>query len=244
MPFGNQKIDPKEVVKEAFGMDADEIKAQLAELKSIKETVDGVKTLASAQTGTLTAIQESIAKISTPYSGGGNNNAGGNNGGTGNNDGQRKEPRRWDEDADGAFTDRTAPIIAGVLDTRAMIAKREAIDEINGDPRYKDVPFHTLAKEIEEYTKTATLEQKAQPRYWTNVYKVCLSEKRDEIERDKAAKSGRFYVESASSAIIVNNEDKKKPEDRLTNEQLIAAKKSGLSPADYAKELESMQVWR
>lgn len=238
MPF---KQDPNEIIKDAFGMTAEEIKTILTESKAMKASIEEVKTLSTSTSTVLGELKTSIEglKVSTPYDRRDNNN-------NGDNKDNKPEPARWDVDADAAFKDRLTeankPIIGLLLDTRAMNAKREAMDAINADN--PDLPWNIMAKEIEEKSKNDSLEYKANPQYWKNVYYVCVGEKRPEIERDKQAKKGRFFTETASSSIVVDTDDNKKPEDKLSPQQLAAAAKSGLSPAEYAKELESITVWR
>ena len=237
MPFGRKEIDVDEISQAMFGMSAEDVKARLAKIDSVESTVNEVKTLSSAQNGTLTEINEKIGKLSTPYSSGGDRSTPSNGGVVAD----KVEPRRWDEDADGAFADRSQPIVNALLDTKGMIARREAIDAINADN--PDIPWSKLAKEIDEKAKGSSLQSMANPEFWKNVYYVCVGEKRREIDRDKAAKSGRFFTESGSSSIVVDQEDNGKPEDKLTSDQLNAARKSGLTPAQFAQELNSMTRW-
>jgi hypothetical protein len=244
MAFGKvTKEDIEGVVQELFGMPAADVKAKLSKIETVESTLNDVRGLAAGQGSVLEEIKTNISAMRTPYNSGGNppppDNSG--TGGTTPN-----YTTRWDEDADKAFLERAQTVIApALLDTRAMLAKREAMEYINAEAgRLKDkgVNWTMLEKEIEEKSKDSPLASKAVPQFWKNVYYACLGEKYPEIERDRASKSGRFYTESASSSIIVDPGDNLKPEDKLTQDQLVAARKSGLSPAEFAKELAGMTI--
>lgn len=235
MAFGKvTKEDVEAVVKEMYGMTADEFKAKLAKIDAMEGTVNSVKDLSTAQSGTLEEIKTSLKTISTPYSKPPE--------GTGGDGNPPKERPNWGEDADAAYADRSQPLVNAILDTKAMIARREAMDAIN--LKNPDIPWAMVADEINEKAKGSSLQQMANPAFWQNVYNVVIGENRQNIERDRNQKNGKFYTEIASSSIVVAPDDNKKPEDKLNETQVNAARKAGISPAEYAKQLDGMQVWR
>jgi hypothetical protein len=146
-------------------------------------------------------------------------------------DNQGPKLREWSEDADGAFQDRAAPIVGTVLETRAMIAKRNVMDNINA--QYHD--WHLFNDEIEEISKGSPLQSKVQEEFWRNCYFAVKGKHHDDIIRDQNQKSGKFWLEPASSAVMMRDEpEKKDPVDMLTAEEKKIAEGLGVPLKDYA----------
>lgn len=219
--------------EEILGMSQEEFKAKLAKIEQFESKFGEITELITKQNEGITALGESVKsiKVTSPY-------AEQNRQTDPNNDPNKKpQLRAWDEDADGAFADRTAPLINLTLDTRGAVARRSVQDEMQS--KYSD--WHLFAQEIDELAKNEPLSAKAQEGFWRNVYYVVKGKHAEEIAQDQINKTGKFYTESANS-ITVKKEEQKSPEDSLTDEQKKYAAKMGVSLTDYAKYANEQRV--
>ena len=221
-----------EISMEIFGESAAKVKERLVKLEGIETTVAAVKDLATTQAGGIDELKNMVKemKVTSPYSSQQQQQ---------DIQQDKQEKPDWSVDADAAFRDRSAPLIGGILETRALIAKRNVIDEIQA--KHPDKPWGLFADEINAVLKNLSAADLAQEQCYRNVYYKVVGENMDNIMRDRAAKSGKFFTETGGASTIMHQDDKK-PEDKLTPEQVDMAKKFGISPEVYAKELATMKV--
>jgi len=226
-----QEIDIDEFFKTTFGGTPEEVKAKLDKIDSVETTVTAIKTAAEEQKNGINEIKTIVSAYATkePPK---NNNGGGDASGGGDT---KVETIDWSEDADGAFNQRVTPLVVGTLETRALISKRMAIDEIN--KKHPDVPFDLLADDINAIADKSRLADRAQEQFWKNIYYKVKGEKQDEILRDRAQRSGKFFVETGSS-VRVETDIKKEPV--LSDEQKKIAKGLGISEKVYAENAVNM----
>jgi hypothetical protein len=78
----------------------------------------------------------------------------------------------------------------------------------------------------------------------TSVHDKVIGAHFEDIQRDTARKEGKFSLVhgGGSNRIPDNNGPEKKPEDSLTEQELIMAKKFDMTPAEYAASKESTNV--
>lgn len=224
----NNKVDKDELAKEMFGEDAATVKARLDKLNIIETSLTEAAKKQEAQSILITQMAETIKnlKVSSPYDA------------PPKKEDENKGPQYkadWGEDADAAFTERfatnTAPLIGTILDTRGEMVKREVMEVL--DKQYHD--WFMFADEISEYAKAARPEQKVNAEFWKNCYFVCKGKHAEEIERDKNQKSGKFYLESASSTVTVRGDENKDPVALLTDKDKAVAEGLGVPLEVYAK---------
>lgn len=229
-PFS--KPDPKEIIKEAFGEDAEEIKAKLAKLEAIEQGIGSVKDAQATQLTGLQEVRELIQRISE-------NTDRRTQSEVQNPNNPNNELPKWDEDAEGAFKARISPLVMAQLETQASIAKRNVMDEIGR----KHNDWFMFAEEIEKLVEKEPLQARAREQFWRNAYKVVKGDHMDDIIRDTNAKSGKFFNERSTSVVIIKEEEKK-PEDSLTDDEKRVAASMGLDPAKYAEQKVKMNIWR
>jgi hypothetical protein len=227
---------PDEVAKELFGMDAATAKAKLEKLDSMevffaenKRTLETQNTLIQELSNSLKATN---ARVQSPYE----SNAA---------QPQQSHPTQpqltdWSEDADKAFQERSAPLVGTVLDTRALIAKRNVMDNLNA--QYHD--WHLFNDEIDEISKNSPLQSKVMEEFWRNCYFAVKGRHHDDIIRDQNQKSGKFWIEPASSAVMMRDETPKNPEDSLTAEDKKIAEGLGVPLKNYAENKDKFRLIR
>jgi hypothetical protein len=222
-----------EISMEIFGEPAAKVKERLAKLEGIESSVAAVKDLATTQAGGIDELKNMVRemKVTSPYSSQQQQQQQEQN--------NQQESTDWSVDADKAFRERSAPLVGGILETRALIAKRNVMDEINS--KHPDKQWGLFADEINNVLKNLSPADLAQEQCYRNVYYKVVGENMDNILRDRAAKTGKFFTETGGASSIMH-EDEKKPEDKLTPEQVDMAKKFGITPEIYAKELATMKV--
>lgn len=232
MPSPFSKQDPKEIIKEAFGEDAEAIAAKLAKLEAIEQ---GLGTLKDAQSTQLTGIQEIRELIQRIQ----DNQPSTRQSDVQNPNNPPTELPKWDEDAEGAFKARISPLVVSQLETQGSIAKRNVMDEI----ARKHNDWHVFAEEIEKLVEKEPIQARAREQFWRNAYKIVKGDHMEDIIRDTNARSGKFFNERATPVVVTKEEDKK-PEDSLTDEEKRVAASMGLDAAKYAEQKSKMNIWR
>lgn len=225
------KPTPDEMAKEIFGEDAAAVKAKLDKLKNIEETLTRTSETITKQNELIEGLSTSLKniKISSPY------------------DTRDTKPTPtdqapqltdWSDDADKAFAERTAPILATTMGTQASLARREAREDL-------DSMFHDWAlfsDEIDELTKASGLQQKTFKEFWRNAYFIVKGKHHDEIIRDNNKKEGKFYLEPAGSSVVIRGDENAKPEEKLSDAEKQVAKNLGVPLDIYAKNKENMRI--
>ena len=248
MAWGEKDKDRKgKTTEELFGMSEEELKAQILGTKELPAKLEALQTETNTKFTDLTTKMDNL--ISTVGKAletrtGSESNSEMNEGDEGR---KRTGLRRWDEDADGAFLDRTKPLAGLALSAKADIVKDQVLRRLSyhttmKDGREVDGPLH---KEIEEELAKQPLEARINPEFVKNCYNVVVGRHADEIQNDAIKGSGKFFVESvgSSSGAGSHGEDnsKKKPEDRLSAKELDYAKKLRITPEQYLAQKEKLE---
>jgi len=231
MPW--KEKSPDELSQELFGTDAATAKARLSKfddlekmLKENKETVTRQNELIQNLTESLNAMKtrsEPVQSVSTPENP------------------RQPELTEWGIDADKAFQERIAPLVGTTLDTRAMIAKRNVMDNLSA--QYHD--WHLFNDEIDEISKSSPLQSKVLEDFWRNCYFAVKGKHHDDIIRDQNQKSGKFWIEPAGNAVMMRNEpEKKDPVESLTAEQKRIAEGLGVPLKTYAENVNKFEIRR
>lgn len=213
------KVDPKELI----GMTPEELKEMRDKVTSYEAKFGELADLIKTQNTGITELSESVKaiKVTSPYSEPVDHNK--------NNSNELRKLTEWGDDADKAFGERITPLANLTLDTRGALARRSIQDEVKDN----DNDWHLFAAEIDDLAKNESPQSKAQEGFWRNVYYVVKGKHANEIAQDRINKTGKFYTESANS-ITLQKEEKKTPEESLTDEQKKYASKMGVSLKDYA----------
>lgn len=236
MPFVK---DIKEEIKNALGVTPEEFKemqTRLSKLDDIEKKFGDISSLVQTQATGIDEIKSAVGKLAEVKSAYSDDNGGG--GGTGTVDGT-KSLTEWGVDAEQAFKERTTPIVMGVLSTQADLARRSVQEEMQA----ANHDWHLFAKEIDDMASKNPVNMKANPEFWRNVYHIIKGRHADEIATDRSNKSGKFFVENATSSIQVKEEDNRKPEDKLTDKEVAYAKNMGVPLEQYAKYKEEQRVF-
>jgi len=226
-------------VKDILGMSTEEFQEKMKKLEKLDEIekkFGDINNLVQTQATGIDEIKGSIAKLTevrSPY-----NDGGGDNPPPDDPNKKKVELTDWGVDAEKAFSERTAPIVLGVLDTQASLARRSVQEEMT--QKYKD--WHLFAEEIDEMAKKNPVQAKANPEFWRNVYLIVKGRHAEEIATDRQNKSGKFFIEPASSSITLQDDANKKPEDKLTQKEIEYATKMGVPLAQYAKYKDEQRV--
>lgn len=215
---------PDEVAKELFGVDAATVKTRFEKLDALEGILGDNKKTIEQQNQLIQNLSDSLKnlKVSSPY--------------------EPTPPQTqsapvqaqftdWGDDADKAFQERIAPVIGTTLDTRAMMAKRNVMDNINA--LHHD--WHLFSDEIDEISKSSPLQSKVLEDFWKNCYFAVKGKHHDEIIRDQNQKSGKFWTEPASSSVMVREETPKDPVESLTDEDKRIANGLGVPLKVYAE---------
>lgn len=139
----------------------------------------------------------------------------------------------WGEDADAAFTDRSAPIVGLALETRAEIVYDRVVRTLERDDPY----FPKLRKDFDDLVKQEKNPAiRANQAFVENCYNVAFSRKRTEILRDVAAGKGDFFVETGRGQggnNGVGGGERLDTSKTLTDEEKREAAKFGVSPEKW-----------
>jgi hypothetical protein len=222
----------KEQLKE-LGVDPDKIAALETKLGNVVTKEE----LATA-TSSLTEIRDSIAaltqKVNTPVERVDNNN-GGNNGG--NNDQQRTtvvdpyavDPVEFMENPGEHIKKMVQQQVAGVQLHSISLAAEMAYNTAKNSLPYFKVFEEEIKKEWDKYTPV----QKGNPQVLIdNIYNLIKGRHLDEIITDTNKKEGKYnIVQSGGTSVIRPTTTEKKEE--LTDAELIAAKKFGMTPEEW-----------
>jgi len=214
-------------------------------LKTISEGTAS-KTEVLELANTMKSIQNSIAEmqntLQSSRDNNGNNNPNNdpnnrsNNGGGGVN---RQEPLTIDplkfmEDPQGSVNsllrEQMTPVIRHSLSIAADVAYNMAKQTL---PHFK-----MFEAEIKEVWDKYAPEQKVKPdELINNIYNLVRGKHLDEIITDTNKKEGKYNMIQSGGTTVINRPEQQnqgKPEDNLTESELAAARKLGITPADWA----------
>lgn len=218
MAFGRQSSE--EVIKETLGLTAEEAKAKLAELETIRGQLAAKDTELATMNNNLATLTSTVEelkknqKVQEP---------------------EKKDPQEpqltdWMDDADGAFRDRVKPVIGLTLSTKAEVVMDRVIRKVERDPR-----FNLFEKEFKDLVKTGNLTAQAEEAFVQNCWDVVVGRHVNDIMRDQAAGKGTYFVESGRNQSNGGSQPEKKPADFMTEDEKKEAARFGLSPEQWLK---------
>lgn len=223
--FGKTK---EQILAEMFpGKTEQQITEMVSSFDTIKakaDKVDGLETSFATANTELATVKEKLLALENKNT---NNNQNQNQ-----NQNQSTKPD-WGEDADAAFTDRSAPIVGLALETRAEIVYDRVVRTLERDDPY----FPKLRKDFDDLVKQEKNPAiRANQAFVENCYNVAFSRKRTEILRDVAAGKGDFFVETGRGQggnNGVGGGERLDTSKTLTDEEKREAAKFGVSPEKW-----------
>lgn len=233
MAFGAKTKE--QILAETFpGKTEEQIKEMLASFEEIKTKAAKVDTLETNFATANTELAQVREKLTALEAGNRNNNNNNNN-----NNNQNEPDYNWAEDADDAFNKRAKPLVGMTLGLQAELV----YDRVVGKLEKEDPYFPVLRKEWDEMLgKEKNLQNKASQLYIENCYNVVFARHRNEIFRDRDAKSGTYFIETgrnqANNNTNVNIVDNSKT---LSDEEKKEAAKFGVSPEKWLETRNKMK---
>ena len=224
MAFGKSKED---ILKELFpGKTEEELKQMISSFDSVKAKADKVDKLeqdfALANTELATTRQKLIELEDK------NKNT------TTTTTTITDEKPDWGVDADAAFLDRSKPLAAMTLETRAEVVYDRVVNNLmRTDPYFLN---EKLRKEFDDLIKQEKNPAVRANQMWVeNVWLVVFARHRTEIMRDFRAGSGDYFVESGRNQNNNTsfNDNRPDPSKTLTEEEKREAAKFGVSPEKW-----------
>ena len=151
------------------------------------------------------------------------------------------QPASFLTDPDRAFAEHAAPLIGVVLSTSARLAREEALKKAQTRQRTEKnnidgLIFEKYSKEIDDFAKSCTPQQLAQPDTWEHLFFNVKGRHGDEIASQNREGKGEFFVESAQRREAEAEGDRTK----LTPMEEKLAKRMGVTPEEYLKQKSSM----
>lgn len=141
----------------------------------------------------------------------------------------------WD-DPDGAFNQRLTPIALQMFTQGAQTAEMFIRQQ---NPKL----FAKFGDEIMELMKTVPLQQRPLFATWNNAIDMVKGRHVAEFVEDAKAGKNEFFTEPASGgAPRPPDDDSKKPEDKLSDQEIKIAARMRMTPEQYLKQKEGMVV--
>lgn len=215
------KEPTQEEILKSLGM----TKEQFDAMKSKADKADTLEASLTTQGTEMASIKASLAalegRVSAPPS---RNNGGGNN-----EDGSGGAPnlRDWNEDADGAFTDRVKPLVGLTLTVQAELVFNRVFKRMT-----KQSPIYsTLEADAQALVSAQPLNVQINEAVVENCFKVAYANNASQIAADQLAKSGKFFMETGSNQGSGPIADGKKAQ--LTEAEKKAASQLGVTEDKY-----------
>lgn len=238
MPFLEKKTK-EQVLAELFpGKTEDEIKRMVnsfADLEAKANKVAGLETQLATSNTELANVKVKLQEIDASRNNNNNNNN--NNNQNNNNNNNVTEAPRWDEDAQAAFNHNIAPLVGETLKTRAELVYETVTARLERtEPLFSNAQ---IRKEFDETIKKSSLQAQASRDYVENCYYVVVGKHNREIEHDRLAGSGTFFVETGRNQGNQNNNNNNNNQNdastRLTADEEKEAAKFGLTKEQWLK---------
>lgn len=141
----------------------------------------------------------------------------------------------WD-DPDAALTQRLTPLAMQMFTQGAQTAEMFIRQQ---NPKL----FDKFGDEIMELMKTVPLQQRPMFQTWENAILMVKGRHLNEFVADAREGKNEFFIEPASSGVPPPPGDgDKKPEDKLSDQEIKIAARMRMTPAEYLKQKEGMVV--
>jgi hypothetical protein len=149
-------------------------------------------------------------------------------------------------DPNRAFAQRAAPLAALTLSTAAVVAKNAARDKMQRQQRnnpgknFDGYFFDKFENEVDEFAKTCSAEQLANPLTWEHLYFNVKGRHADEIAAQ--LKDGKLdnVIESGSAG--ARRQEIQTDDTKLTPLELKIASKLGRTPEQYLADKKKQQL--
>lgn len=230
MAWGKQ--GDNRTIEEVFGMSEADVKAALAKAKEVDNITAKNNNLEAAIAGQATVLDE----LKTKLAGLETQNRPNPNPNPNPNPTGEEEPD-WMLDPANAFKKGMAPVVGLTLETRAETIFDRVYNRLRSEPL-----FSKLEKEWRELVKAQPVQARANEETVENCYNIVYARHRHEIERDRSAGKGEFFVESGRNQINGGSTIEKTPVEKLSPEELAMAQRLGLSPEKYAQQKASTKI--
>jgi len=211
MAWGRPDVDPSELM----GMTKEELAAKLAEGAEAKAKLADIE--AGMNTG-FSELRASLEALKAPPAPPVERN--------------NPDPTNFFENPDQAFNERMAPLAGATLRTQGRLEMMEARQRYTKD-------FHLWGKEITDLIDSEqNLYNKTLPNFYENCVNIVRGRHAKEIE-ESAAKGISLFTEPAGGGMPggVSDDPKAASVARLSQDQLTAAKRFGMTPAEFADNL-------
>lgn len=216
----------KDEAYKALGLTEQEILDLKAKAAKV-DTLEQENTRISSEVNT---VRESLAalegRITTPTTNTQNNNSSATPTLTG-----------WDEDPEQAFAQRTAPVAALAMDVRAKLNFREVTDRLVA----QNPVYAKLSEEVRKMLEKEAPNVRAHEPVIENAYKIAFANNYEQIQKDQATKSGKYFMESGTNQTVRVEET---PTQGLSAADKEQATKFGLSEDAYLKAKQSLNYVR
>jgi len=146
------------------------------------------------------------------------------------NGNEPKAPTSIFVDEDKALNERMGPLIQATFENSARMARIISEDRLRSDSREGPV-FKKYYKEYEELVNKLSLPQRTIEASYDNVFAIVKGRHFHEIREEALKGNDAFFVESPGGSL----QKPKDREEKLTDLELNAAQKMGVSPEQYLK---------
>lgn len=233
----------KEKVPKIFeGKSEDDILKMLEESAKDKETIQGLQTKVTEQDGVVDRIKTEFESVkarlvaaeakSTPIKK------------------ENQELHDFVEHPDEAFSERVAPVATIAIQNAAITSRMLAQQQLDnadlgsGGKTMDGRLFRAWSQEIDGESKKYQAMQLTSPNAWLGIFYYLKGLHADELRDPEIRKKKYNFMEPASPTTIINKEDNsgKPANEQLTAAELHVAEKMGVSPENYLKRKQSMQM--
>lgn len=214
--------------KDLIGLSQEELATKLAEINTALTAAQAATTKVEAQELEMTGIKASLAalegRVQQPVV-------------VNNQSGNQNELPDWGDDANAAFRARINPLVGVTLNVQAELAFQKVAKRL-----YKqNSKYELLEADVEKFLSKQPLQARTNEEVIENAFKIVYADNIDQIQKDQNARSGKFFIESASNQ-GTPPKDESDPNKALSPAELKIATGMGISPETYLKSKQSITV--